>query len=244
MIAGLWAEEFAGLSTRDLWNFLDKRLYWCHDDETVEIDEPYEEIVEQVERWGPFKFATEWGELFDGHKSFIMRPPGGAVRILARLPPRQEISVFDVSLAMFLAASSDFITWYDTMRRQRDLEIEALGSQRPPAHEQPWFPPEAVAQLHSARYRADACICLETVCDSLFWNDEAYMEFMAVCRRLGSPWFREPIRFRSSLIRGEPDEAARGAWDELRRLCPEWHGFRPERSSESLREDLDRLSGT
>ena len=244
VIAGLWADEFEGLSARDLWNFLDERLYGCRDDEIIETDQPYDEMVEQAERWRRFDFATTWGEPFDGHKSFIMRPPGGAVRILARLPPRREISVFDVSLDLFLTASRDFIAWYDAMQRQRDLEIEAAGSQRPPADEQPWFPPEAVAHLQSAGYRADAFACLETVCNSLFWSDEAYMEFMAVCHSLGSPWFREPIRFRSSLIRGEPDEAARGAWEELRRLCPEWPGFRPERRSESLRGDLARLSGT
>ncbi len=51
----------------------------------------------------------------------------------------------------------------------------------------------------------------------------------------------QPVAFRSSIILGQqPNEQDWLGWEELRRLCPEWPGFRAERYSESLRPELER----
>ena len=40
--------------------------------------------------------------------------------------------------------------------------------------------------------------------------------------------------FRTSLIKDEPIEEYRRNWEQLRAVCPDWPGFRPERCSTDL----------
>ena len=105
---------------------------------------------------------------------------------------------------------------------------------------EPYFPEQAIAVLQAARFDPTARPSLELLSGSLIWNDEAYLEFPAVCRYHGCMVYWEPVVFRSSLIRGQPDESCRRGWKELQRASPEWPGFRPERRSESLRAELER----
>ena len=105
---------------------------------------------------------------------------------------------------------------------------------------EPYFPEQAIAVLRAARFDPSARPGLELLSGTLIWGDEAYLEFPAVCRHYGCMAYWEPVAFRSSLIRGQPDESYRRGWEELERACPEWPGFRPERRSESLRAELVR----
>ena len=105
---------------------------------------------------------------------------------------------------------------------------------------EPYFPEQAVAILRSARFDRTARPSVEMMSGSFIWDDEASFEFVAICRHHGCMAYWEPFVFRSSLIRGEPDESSRRGWEELERACPEWPGFRPERRSESLRLELER----
>lgn len=105
---------------------------------------------------------------------------------------------------------------------------------------EPYFPEQAVAVLRTAQFDPAARPALELLSGSLVWGDEAYLEFPAICRHHGCLAYWEPVVFRSSLIRGRPDESCRRGWEELQRLCPAWPGFRPERRSESLRAELER----
>ena len=107
---------------------------------------------------------------------------------------------------------------------------------------EPYFPEEAVACLRRSRYDTNAQPGLEVISGSFIWGDEleGYMEFVARCRAKSCLRYWEPIGFRSSVIRGQPDEQCRRGWEELRRVCPEWPGFREERYSESLRVELER----
>jgi hypothetical protein len=52
--------------------------------------------------------------------------------------------------------------------------------------------------------------------------------------------FRLLVGYRGSLIRGHPMEGLRLVWDEVRRLCPHWPGFRPDRAAPALRDELER----
>lgn len=87
--------------------------------------------------------------------------------------------------------------------------------------EPPYFPDKAVAVLRATRFDATASPGLELLSGSLVWDDEGLFEFIAVCRHHGCGAYWEPLLFRSSLIRGQPDESRRRGWDELQRACPE-----------------------
>jgi hypothetical protein len=104
----------------------------------------------------------------------------------------------------------------------------------------PYFPDKAVAILRAARFDPAASPGLELLSGSFIWDDEGYLEFVAVCRDKGCRAYWEPVVYRSSLILGRPDETFRRGWEELLRLCPGWPGFRPERYSEALRAELER----
>jgi hypothetical protein len=102
----------------------------------------------------------------------------------------------------------------------------------------PYFPDEAIAVLRQARWDASARPSLELLSGTFLWWDEDYLEFIGTCRDKGCLSYWEPLLYRDSLIRGEPKEEYRHAWEELRKLAPEWPGFRPERQSELLLPEL------
>lgn len=237
----LWADEFAELDANAVLNFLDRMLFGNDDDGYWGLDRTMVQLHRDLDTWGDFNFLTNWGEQFDGYKSFILRPPGDSVRVLSRHLPASMGRAVDVSRDTFVAAVEAFCQWFDERQREQTLEYEAaIANWSPPPEGEPWFPDEALAYLRSARFQETAFPCLELTSKSLFWSDEAYLEFVAVCQDRGSPWGLVPLCFRSSLIRGEPDGLSRAAWDELQRLCPQWPGFRPERCSPTLRGELDR----
>jgi hypothetical protein len=104
----------------------------------------------------------------------------------------------------------------------------------------PYFPEQAVAVLRTARFDPTARPGLELLSGALVWDDEAYLEFAAVCCHFRCLAVWEPVVYRSTLILGRPDERCKRGWDELQRRCPGWPGFRPERHSESLRAVLEQ----
>jgi hypothetical protein len=241
-VDGLWVEEFEGLDDVAVWNFLDGLLWEWHGDDPAEPCSTRNAIRTNGRHWWDFNFLSNWGEQFDGFKSFLLRPPGDSVRILSRrLPKRMGLAV-DVSRDTFVGAVTRFCDWMDEQERLSALAVvEAARSRRHVAADgPPWFPAEALVCLQSARFQRDAFPCLDVGSESLFWSDEAFMEFAAVCQSHGCEWFLDPLIHRSSIICGQPDEASRQAWEELLRLCPGWPGFRPERRSESLGEELNR----
>lgn len=139
------------------------------------------------------------------------------------ITPRGETSAFLRTGESSSQAVHEFCAWFDEIQREQKREYELAVSQwRPPAEGVPWFPDAALAYLQSARWNETAFPCLELTSKSLFWSDEAYLEFVVVCNDRGSPWGLVPLCFRSSLIRGEPDDLARGcgvAWRGPPYLC-------------------------
>jgi hypothetical protein len=78
-----------------------------------------------AQRYGRFNFLTNWGEEFDGCKSFLLCPPGRPVRILSRsFPPAVGLGV-DVSRAGFVAAAAAFARWFEAQEAR-------LRTPRPP----------------------------------------------------------------------------------------------------------------
>lgn len=237
----LWAEGFADLDDSTVLNFLDRMLFGNGDEGDHLSSTRNDEIRCDNAAWEDFAFLTNWGEQFDGYKSFIVRPPGDSVRILSRHLPDSMGRAVDVSRDTFVAVVEAFCEWFDEVQREQTRAYEvAVAQWSPYPGGVPWFPDAALAQLRSARFQETAFPCLELTTKSLVWSDEAYLEFVAVCNDHGSPWGLVPLNFRSSLIRGQPDESGREAWDELRRRCPQWPGFRPERCSPMLCEELER----
>ena len=107
---------------------------------------------------------------------------------------------------------------------------------------EPYFPEEAVACLRRTPYNPAARPSLELVSGSFIWEDEFadYVEFVAHCRAKGCLRYWEPVGYRTSVIRGRPNEGSRRGWEELRKVCPDWPGIREERYDEDLRAELER----
>jgi hypothetical protein len=75
---------------------------------------------------------------------------------------------------------------------------------------------------------------LECLSTSFHWSDEGLPQAMRLCLNHGSRAIFYAMVFRTSLIKGEPIEEYRRTWEQLWAACPEWPGFRPERSSTDL----------
>ncbi len=111
-IDGLWDESLTGLDDKAAWDLLDGSLYGYHGDVEVEDQRTLDEMRRGWDRYSKFNFLTNWGESFDGYKSFIMSPPNGKLRILSRrLPAYLGLSV-QVSRSSFQEACRRFIHWF------------------------------------------------------------------------------------------------------------------------------------
>jgi hypothetical protein len=121
----LWAEELAGLDDVAAWNFLDGLLYGYRGHVELPDDRTIEECRRDAAAWGRFNFLTNWGEQFDGYKAFILRPPGGPVRILSRRLPEGMGRGVEVSRDGFVAACEGFARWFEEQEaRLRGPEAE------------------------------------------------------------------------------------------------------------------------
>jgi hypothetical protein len=104
---------------------------------------------------------------------------------------------------------------------------------------EPYFPELAVEALREAKYDPDAQPSYGIFSGAYMWADENYNEFVGACLNSDNKRYFEPIRYRASVILGEPPtDTDRRGWEELRRMCPEWPGFHPSRYGEHWRESL------
>jgi hypothetical protein len=103
------------------------------------------------------------------------------------------------------------------------------------------FPSEAIALIRQARYDPEAELVIDMSIGAFVRTDENYSEFATICRAEGNQVYWQPVAFRDSVIFGWRHEECYLAWAMLWELCPEWPGFRPERTSESLRSEYDGL---
>jgi hypothetical protein len=119
----LWAEELVGLDDVAAWNHFDGLLFGYHGEVEILDDRSIEQCQRDSDVWDCFNFLTNWGEQFDGYKSFIMRPPGGPVRILSRSFPEGTGLSVEVSRDGFVTAADGFARWFE------EQELRLRGSE-------------------------------------------------------------------------------------------------------------------
>jgi hypothetical protein len=99
------------------------------------------------------------------------------------------------------------------------------------------LPPNVVELFRATHYDPNAVRRAELLTASFMWSDEVG----------GVPGNLAPVRalfgYRGSLQRGRRDESLRESWEQLLVACPNWPGFRPERCSAALRDDLEHEYG-
>ena len=102
------------------------------------------------------------------------------------------------------------------------------------------YPRKAIAVMRAAKHDPSAECMLSYMSAALVWTDENYSAFQVACLANNCRRYWDPAAYRASLVLGRPDKRYRAGWEELRRLCPRWPGFRPERRSRALRAELKR----
>lgn len=114
----LWADELVGLDDLAAWNFLDGLLYGYHGDVEVKDDRTLAEVRRDAATWGRFNFLTNWGEQFDGYKSFLLCPPGDHLRVLSRRLPAEMGRGVSVTKKGFAEAATGFVRWFKAESRR------------------------------------------------------------------------------------------------------------------------------
>lgn len=98
------------------------------------------------------------------------------------------------------------------------------------------FSQAALAVLREARLDPNAKQQYEIMSGGFVWSDEGLFNDVHVSDIRPFRWL---VGYRSSLIRGNPNEELRSPWDQLIRECSTWPGFQPERRDSSLARELD-----
>jgi len=103
------------------------------------------------------------------------------------------------------------------------------------------IPVPALEVLRRARWDQNASREIELLSLSFYWSDEMIWEVGMRCMEIdhNNCSFKDLLLYRSSLVRGEPNEQYYAVWDQVRKACPQWPGFRENRCSTDLRGDLD-----
>ncbi len=126
----LWADELTGLDDVSAWNFLDGMLYGYHGDIELADERTLEECERDAARWGPFNFLTNWGEQFDGYKSFLLCPPGDLARVLSRRLPEHMGCGVSVAQRGIVEATADFAQWFEAESRRLHVPCHRLIRRR------------------------------------------------------------------------------------------------------------------
>lgn len=89
--------------------------------------------------------------------------------------------------------------------------------------------------LEALPFDPSAALGYDMLAGGVVWSDEL-PEFDVVCRVHQWDTIRYVLRYRTTLILGEPEEAFREYWDEARRQFPRWPGFDERRLSVDVRD--------
>lgn len=94
--------------------------------------------------------------------------------------------------------------------------------------------------MNSLRATPEAQMSYDAVSDALVWSDELPRPGQFRVREL---WCLRPVlRYRTSVILGNPEGQFRVAWEMAQCLFPDWAGFEPERSMQGLGDTYTQLS--
>ena len=94
----------------------------------------------------------------------------------------------------------------------------------------PVFDEEAVAILHGCVFDPAANYGCELVSGAVHWSDERFFDLVSAARDRGLA-AKCLFAYRTSLLVGRLRPELQFAWDAARNACPEWVGFRPERTT-------------
>ena len=96
------------------------------------------------------------------------------------------------------------------------------------------FTARDLAILQAAQFDPQATRMYEVFSGGFYWSDER------LHLATENYAFRYVIGYRASISEGASREGLRAAWDQLLGECPDWPGFRPERSARDLAIDLEK----
>lgn len=99
----------------------------------------------------------------------------------------------------------------------------------------PVFTDAAICFLRECVFDPNASVGTELLSGALHWSDERFLDFFCVCRAGGMDYAKELFAYRTSLLVGRPRDEYKFVWDDIRARCPEWIGFRPERTTADSR---------
>jgi hypothetical protein len=102
------------------------------------------------------------------------------------------------------------------------------------------FTEEVIELVRRAAFDPAAKRAYDMMSDSFWWSDEMMLEMASICLAKDNWAFRSLLAYRGTLIRGQPDDRLRPAWDQLLQACPHWPGFRRERYDAELLPALQR----
>jgi len=88
---------------------------------------------------------------------------------------------------------------------------------------------EEIAHMRTSVFYAETGVGVELLTGAVIWSDENSLELFATSDAFGG-LAKEVFVYRTSPLIGEPLDELQYAWDEVRARCPEWIGFRPERT--------------
>ncbi|WP_038167222.1 hypothetical protein [Verrucomicrobium sp. BvORR106] len=107
----------------------------------------------------------------------------------------------------------------------------------------PLIPQAAVQAFRQAKWNAEATPSIELVSGTPTWTDEAYEAFVIAHFHFRSERYQDPFIYRLFLIDGIKIEGVdydrcRESWDYLRVRCPRWPGFREDRCTPAIKEQI------
>ena len=101
------------MSDEAIWNHLDGLLFGYHGVVEMKDDRTVEQCQRDSMAWGQFNFLTNWGELFNGHKGFILHPPGNSIRLFIRDRHARTYQRFEVLQRGFESTVEGFLRWFE-----------------------------------------------------------------------------------------------------------------------------------
>ena len=104
------------------------------------------------------------------------------------------------------------------------------------------FPVAAIDAFRRSAWDKHATRKYELMSGGFMWSDEAWREVGEICVAQDNWAFRYVLGYRASLIRESPRLELRDPWTQLLEACPQWPGFRPDRCSPKLKEELDAIA--
>ena len=114
VINNLWIEGFSNLSDREIFNFLDEKLYGFHGDVEIIDSKTAEDCRIDQEKYSKFDFLNNWGEMFDkSGKSFLLKLPDGRLQVLLFDLDKNILKDYFCSEFSFRIAVKCFVTWFD-----------------------------------------------------------------------------------------------------------------------------------